>query len=241
MPVAHNAPSSHPEKALIWRILDHLRDRRFEPGERLPSERDLAERLGVGRNALREALATLITLRVVESRPNSGIYLRKLASESSFETVVLLSEMGSPPSPADVIDTMEVRRTLELQAVQLACERRTEEDLARIAATLRDADALLAQKGNIADCDNEFHMALAEASHNTVLVRLLHAFYRLSLERRRDYFSDLKRAKDSANAHRKIAEAIEKRDVEAGMKIMERHIGNGKHYWSEILKARTGN
>ena len=59
---------------LIGRLLAFVAHRRFEPGDRLPSERELAERFGVGRNAVREAVAVLETLRMVERRPNSGVF-----------------------------------------------------------------------------------------------------------------------------------------------------------------------
>ena len=92
-PVGVNGGTSQTVKA----IMSWLRERRLQPGDRLPSERDLAERLGVGRNAVREALATLATLRVLESRPNSGIYLRRLATDTSFETLVMLVDLGELP------------------------------------------------------------------------------------------------------------------------------------------------
>ena len=121
-------------------ILAYLRDRRLQPGDRLPSERDLAERLGVGRNAVREALATLVTLRIVESRPNSGIYLRHVEREGSFEALVMLTDMGAVPTPVEVAETMEVRGHLEVLAAGLACQRRTEAEDQGIDALDRDAE-----------------------------------------------------------------------------------------------------
>lgn len=223
------------EKALVRRILEFLKDRRFEAGERLPAERVLAARFRVGRNALREALATLISLRVVEARPNSGIYLRHIASESSFDTLVLLSEMGEPPSPEEILGTMEVRRPLEREACRLACKRRTAEDIAALRRILDEVDTVIAAEGNIADLDQAFHVALVEATHNSILVRVLHSFYRLSLERRRAYFADLKRGRESAADHRKIVDAVEKRDAARADRLMTKHLDNARVYWGVIL------
>ena len=129
--------------AAITGILRYLQERRLQPGDRLPSERDLAERLGVGRNAVREALATLVTLRMVESRPNSGIYLRHMSRESSFEVMVMLAELGAPPADNEIVESMEVRAHLETLSVRLACERRNDEDLARLQVLLQQADEVL--------------------------------------------------------------------------------------------------
>ena len=150
--------------AVIAGIIHYLRERRLQPGDRLPSERDLAERLGAGRNAVREALATLVTLRMVESRPNSGIYLRHVERESSFEAMVMLADMGATPTPTEVAETMEVRAHLETLSVRLACSRRSDGDLAKLEEILDRTDAELAANGNIASLDTAFHIALVDAS-----------------------------------------------------------------------------
>ncbi|MGI4900466.1 MAG: FadR/GntR family transcriptional regulator, partial [Janthinobacterium lividum] len=216
-------------------MLAFFRERRYESGERLPSERALAEKFGVGRNALREALSTLSTLRVIESRPNSGIYLRQLSTESSFETIVLLSEMGAPPSPREVRETLEVRWALEQQAVLLACERRTDSDLERIQTILARAQKTLADGGNIYEDDTAFHIALVQASHNDVLVRLLNSFYRLTQSRRRLLFSTPRRGKESARDHRQIFEMIKARDAVRASALMQAHMDRARMYWKEIL------
>ena len=223
------------EKALMRRILEFFKDRRFEPGERLPGERVLAERFGVGRNALREALAALISLRVIEARPNSGIYLRHFASESSFDTLVLLSEMGEPPSPQEILESIEVRSPLEREACRLACKRCTSDDIDALRQILDEIDRVISVKGNIADLDQAFHVALVEATHNSVLVRVLHSFYCLSMERRRVYFANPMRGQESAKAHRQIVAAIEKRDAAKADRLMTKHLDNARVYWGVVL------
>ena len=70
----------------IGKILSFIRERRYQPSERLPSERDFAEKFDTSRGAVREALAALETMRVIERRPNSGIYLRMI-EESSIDAL----------------------------------------------------------------------------------------------------------------------------------------------------------
>ncbi|WP_321818714.1 FadR/GntR family transcriptional regulator [Paraburkholderia sp. J69-2] len=216
-------------------MLAFFKERGYESGERLPSERALAERFGVGRNALREALSTLSALRVIESRPNSGIYLRRMSTDSSFETIVLLTEMGSEPSMKEVKETLEVRWALEMRGVQLACERRTEADLDSLASVIDATQAVLSNKGNISVQDTAFHMALARCTHNEVLVRLLNSFYRISESRRFALFADPKRGAISAAQHESLYEAIKKRDVKKATTLMETHFARAVESWSEIL------
>ena len=227
-------------RALVKRIIDHAHSQDMQPGDRFPAERVLAEKLGVSRNALREALATLESLRVVEARPNSGVYLRATATESSFEAIVLLAELGSAPTAVEVRETIEVRAPLERQAITLACARRTAVDLAALKAILHDTRMLLAAAGNFADCDQAFHLALANASHNSVLARMLNAFYCLTLPRRRRFFDDPARGAASDRGHRKIVAAIEKRDLAQATSLMDRHLGNAQVYWKEALEGDDG-
>ena len=218
-------------------ILAYLQDRRLQPGDRLPSERDLAERLGVGRNAVREALATLVTLRVVESRPNSGIYLRHLTHDASFEALVLLTDMGATPTPTEVAETMEVRAHLEVLAVGLACRRRDEADLTRIAGILDRTDALLEGKGNIAQLDTEFHLAVVDAAHNSMLVRTLNAFYRFTARRRAVLFSEHAQGVASAHDHRLLHQHIRLREVAKAERLVLRHMERASNYWSNMLEG----
>lgn len=228
--------------AVIAGILQYLKERRLQPGDRLPSERDLAERLGAGRNAVREALATLVTLRMVESRPNSGIYLRHMERESSFEALVLLADLGATPTPTDVAETMEVRAHLEVLSVRLACQRRDDNDLERMMQVLERTEKVLATHGNIAEEDTAFHIALVDATHNSVLVRVLNAFYRFTAKRRVLLFSDRDQARASARDHRKLLELIRQRDEDKAAALILNHMNRARSYWSTMLgehSART--
>jgi GntR family transcriptional regulator, transcriptional repressor for pyruvate dehydrogenase complex len=222
--------------AAVAGILAYLQARRLQPGDRLPSERDLAERLNVGRNAVREALATLVTLRMVESRPNSGIYLRRIETDSSFEALVMLTDLGGVPSAAEIAETMEVRAHLETQAVTLACERRTEEDLVRLARIVDHTAQVLEAGGNAAQADTDFHLAVVQATRNSVLVRMLGAFYRFTARRREAlFFRDLAQARASLGEHRVLAGHIRARDASAARKLILRHMARASHYWDSVL------
>jgi DNA-binding FadR family transcriptional regulator len=228
-----------PGNPIIAGILGYLHERKLQPGDRLPSERDFAERLGVGRNAVREALATLVTLRMVESRPNSGIYLRDVEQESSFEALVMLTGMGATPTTKEVTETMEVRAHLEHLAVALACLRRTEVDLVRLEDVLRRTDETLSEGSNIAVLDTEFHIALVEAAHNSILVRVLNAFYQFTAARRQVMFEDQVQGKASARDHRRLLEYIRGREAASAQKLIVKHMNRARSYWGAVLGAKA--
>jgi len=225
-------------KPLVAKLMEFVAERRLQPGDRLPSERELAERLGSGRNAVREAIATLTSLRVVESRPQSGIYLKEVRQRSSFEALVLLSQLGLPPTASEVTETMEVRASLERTAIELACARRDQKDLAELERVLRQTETVLREKGNIAEEDNAFHLALVGAAHNAILVRVLNAFYELTLPRRRLYFARLQRGRASHRQHEEIVDAVGSRDAARGIELMHLHMETARSYWRSELSAR---
>ena len=117
-------------------LLTLIEKRQYLPGERLPSERDLAERFSVGRATVREAVTTLESMRYIERRPGSGIFRCREPERASLEALVLFSDLGLPLDPKTNAEVIEVRRMIEVQAIGLACERRETADIGRIEDTL---------------------------------------------------------------------------------------------------------
>jgi DNA-binding FadR family transcriptional regulator len=221
---------------LIGRLLTFVAERRLGPGERLPSERELAERFAVGRNAVREAIAVLETVRVVERRPNSGIYLRTQERDGSLEALVLRADLGVPLTAAEVTELIDLRRILELQGTELACERREDEDLRRIEAALDLGAAVIAAGGNFADRDADFHLAVAAAARNRLFLRVVNSFYLLYRTRRSHYFADGSRAGGSQAQHRAMFEAIVARDAERAVALMRDHLKGAESHWLDLLQ-----
>ncbi|MFO1198591.1 MAG: FCD domain-containing protein [Burkholderiaceae bacterium] len=212
---------------IAGQVLGFIQDHRLGPGDRLPSEREFALRLNVSRPALRESLATLEAMRVIARRPNAGIFVAGDGASPSFESMVLRGGLGLPLDPATVIQSLEVRNLLELQAVDLACERRTDENLAHLDAILASTRARLREGGSIIDLDEAFHLGVVAATGNPVFVQIVQAFYRLSKLRREVYFSDLGRCRRSHRQHTAILRAIAARDRAAAREAMHAHIHEG--------------
>lgn len=206
------------------KLLTLIRERGFHASDKLPSERDLAALFGMSRSAVREALIRLDTLRIIESRPKSGFYLRPFAAERSIEAMVLFTETDTPLSEEDVVQSVELRSVLESEALRLACRRRTQEDLDRLAQILQDSAAAIARGETLAELDAEFHKAIVAATKNDVLLRFINVFYLMSRKRREVYFHDSQQSKRSHAQHLQLYRAIVERDAELGQKILRRHL-----------------
>lgn len=245
MPPAHTAIAGRigredERSDLVARILAFVAERRLTSGERLPSERELAERFEVGRNAIREAIAVLETVRMVERRPNSGIYLRAMDRDGSLDALVLRADLGVPLDEAEVSELIEMRRILEVQGTELAGLRRHDDDMARIDAALDAGRRAVAGGENFAACDAEFHLAVAAATRNSVMRRVVNSFYLLSRTRRWHYFADGRRAPEAQRQHEAMAAAIRASDAAAAAGLMRAHLQSTEAYWHELLQRLPG-
>jgi GntR family transcriptional regulator, transcriptional repressor for pyruvate dehydrogenase complex len=222
------------------KLLKLIRERGFHPGDKLPSERDLAALFGMSRGAVREALIRLDTLRIIESRPKSGIYLRPFAAERSIEAMVLFTETDTPLSEDDVVQSVELRSVLESEAMRLACLRRTPADLDRLNQILQDSAAAISRGETLAELDADFHKAIVAATQNHVLLRFINVFYLMSRKRRWIYFQEKDQSRRSHAQHLQIYRAIAAQDVEGGQKILRRHIKGVDAYFRMFFAEGHG-
>jgi len=223
-----NAPN------VVGRILSFIDERRYQPTERLPSERDFADKFDVSRGAVREALAALESMRVIERRPNSGIYLRN-SDESSIEALVLRASSGLPFQPEETADVFEVRSILELQAVNISCDRRRDQDIDYLKEVLYNTKIAIDSKKTVEYEDEAFHLGIVSATQNMILLRTVKLFYELSKQRRIIYFSDFSRGKQAYEDHCEILEAIERRQPDLAVRKMDRHLSRALATWQTLL------
>ncbi|MDN5685628.1 MAG: FadR family transcriptional regulator [Brachybacterium sp.] len=218
--VVPNGLNRSPSSAVTYRLLDLLLGESMRPGDRLPGERALAEELGVGRSAVREAISALEVLGVVETRAGSGTYLRSGTSE-------LLPSTLSWSLLMDQDRTTElnvVRGALERSAAQLAALSATtaqKEELGRLVDEQRAAadDA----EGYVA-ADVAFHRVLAEMGGNSLVTELLattRTLLRVWFDRAVDNREDIDRA---ISEHGEIARAVVAGDAIAAGEAMEQHM-----------------
>ncbi|MET7706365.1 FadR/GntR family transcriptional regulator [Micromonospora sp. NPDC005413] len=153
----------------IGKIKTMITSGELGPGDRLPKEADLARRLGLSRNSLREAVKALSIIRILDVRQGDGTYVTSLAPQLLLDTLGFVVDFHRDDT---VLEFLEVRRILEPAATALAAQRMDAEDIAGLQAVLdglgdtRDVEALVAN-------DLEFHRLIAVGSGNTVLCSLL--------------------------------------------------------------------
>ena len=184
-------------------------------GEELPSERELAESLGVGRGSLRECLAILEFLGAIESRGNRKVLLRNADFIQKVRTRI---------ESANQMDTRrtfnEFRQVIEVGIVKLACERATDEDIAAMATAVEH----LKENPSKYEYDVEFHDSLAVASHNSMLAATIHLVNNLIADVRIRFWDLPDYQERTQQSHYAIYQAVCDRDVERAQLEMSRHL-----------------
>lgn len=189
-------------------------------GSRLPPERQLAEELGVGRSAVREALAALEILGIVTVRPGSGTYLRDSASELLPTTL----SWGLMLSASRTAELAQVRGGLEIQAARLAAEQIGDDDIELLRGYITTMAESTDDIAGFIEADARFHLQLATSSGNLVLRDLLQttrSLLRVWVDRG---LRTLEQAQDALAEHRAVFEAIEARDPERAEAAMREHM-----------------
>ncbi len=199
-------------------------------GEELPPERDLAEALGISRNSLRECLSIMSFMGIVENRGNRKILVKNADRFRKARSLIELSY-----SQDTFEDFMEFRRTNEREIARLACIRATEEDLDR----LRNSVERLEADATDFEADVDFHVNLAYASHNTIFAAMLNYVNSLILELRMRFFEREEYHGKTAEAHRRIYEAVKARDEELAVYEMGRHLKIIENYDDTAAKKRA--
>ena len=192
----------------------------FPAGSRLPPERQLAESLGVGRSAVREALAALEILGLVQVRPGSGTYLRDSMSELLPTTL----SWGLMLSADHTAQLSEVRTGLEVQAAVLAASRGDAEVLAVLHADLAAMEAATDDLPAFIEADAAFHLHLAQAAGNAVMADLLRttrSLLRVWSERR---LQTSEQALTACREHRAVLDAVAANDATAAAAAMSSHM-----------------
>jgi len=216
---------------ILKRMLAFLLSGEVTPGSRIPSERQLAEELSVGRGTIREAIKSLSMLGLLEQRVGDGTYL----SSSSSDLLPGVIEWGLLLGEKRLEDLLEARAILEIQLAGLAAVRRTDDELVAIRALIEimrladdDVDAYV-------QADTNFHLEVARASHNAVLSGVLENIRSLLQAWVSVVIRTAGETRTSFAMHEPILRAIEAGDADAAVATMTAHMERATMRLKETL------
>jgi GntR family transcriptional repressor for pyruvate dehydrogenase complex len=192
----------------------------LKPGDRLLSERSLAEMFFVSRNTVREAIKALSENGLLESRQGAGTFVTEVDGDTFANTFAKVILRGQP----EVRDVFEVRKLLEPEIAALAARNATPVDVALFEEVLAEQEAAVGVGRSGRNCDQQFHELLADASGNTVLREMIGALHDHLAESRSRGLQSLERQKASLVAHRAIVEAVRNGHVMQAEKAMRDHL-----------------
>ncbi|MEI5682305.1 MULTISPECIES: FadR/GntR family transcriptional regulator [unclassified Mesorhizobium] len=221
------------EKNLLADLASYLFSCSNAESGRTPSERELAEHFAVSRGQIRESLAILEAMRIVERRAKSGIYLT--TRQASVEAMALFAKAGLPLDPIQIYETVELRKIHEIKAAELACSRAIEENYERLREILKASEDRLASGEPLGKLDRDFHLEIVRATQNSVFHKICSVYYLMGEERLPIYFSDPERGRRSHAEHIQIYEALLRRDGNLAQALMSAHLQGAESYWKDLI------
>jgi GntR family transcriptional repressor for pyruvate dehydrogenase complex len=228
------------KRKLFEDVAAHLRrlilSQKLKDGDRLPSERELAERFGVGRPSVREALRTLSQLGLVEIRAGAGAFVRKPGFPPFLKSMGDSLGLLIRQEKTSLLELCDARRILEVETAAMAAERAGAEDIACLQASLAANEAALDTPARFRVTDVAFHRAIAQATHNRILLFIHDALSDLMLRTREMALKVPGAAPDAFASHQKILLAIKNRDRIRVAREMAIHLEQVRGRLQRVLK-----
>jgi GntR family transcriptional repressor for pyruvate dehydrogenase complex len=201
-------------------LLTMIRAGTFKPGDQLPSDRELMEKLQVGRSSVREALQILATLNVIERVPGQGTFVRALLTSDIIRPDLIGVLIGNTMA----LELLEARQMIEPATVRLACTRGGESDFEQIEALLNQHRTALQAGEPITQYAAQFHILLAEAAHNRVVVSFMESILETLVHRGRNLEKINNYLDQELEEHQEIFQLVCRGNAEAAAAAMLQHI-----------------
>lgn len=221
IPVYKVVRTSRLYEQIVQQIEESVLNGSLKPGDQLPAERELAQRLGVSRTAVREAVKALREKGLVEAYSGRGTFITDGTSHAARQSFDLMIKIGQQEGSTHLA---ELRLILEPGIAALAAERAEEEHL----AAMREAVAVMDRAQNdpaaYIEADLDFHLALAEAVANPLILSLIDSIVGLLREQRIKIFNVEGGPQRGQVHHKRILEAMEQRNPEAARSAMSAHL-----------------
>ena len=212
--------NSSTQRKIISELRDYVVFKNLEPGDKIPSERMLAERFKVSRSNIREAIQRLEFFGILKSKPQSGTFIAdigRVAMRGMLDDILRLED-------PDFKSLVETRILLELKLVQMAAERRTKEDLDEMKSALEAYELKVNANQEAVEEDLLFHLAIAKASRNaTMNTFMLIITPEIITNFEKYHVCDSNLSRKGIQEHRDIFNAIEKQDTKLARQKMKDH------------------
>jgi GntR family transcriptional repressor for pyruvate dehydrogenase complex len=206
---------------IVQQIEESIVRGELKPGDQLPAERELAQRLGVSRTAVREAVKALREKGLVEAYSGRGTFITDGTIQAVRQSLDLMVKIGQPDGSTHLA---ELRAILEPEITALAAIRIQESEL----ATMREAVAIMDRAGRDPDAyieaDLDFHLALAEAAANPLILSLLDSIVGLLREQRLRIFQVSGGPERGQVYHKRILAAVERHAADEARQAMREHL-----------------
>ncbi|WP_316862885.1 FadR/GntR family transcriptional regulator [uncultured Cohaesibacter sp.] len=225
----------------VRQIEKMISDRDLRPGDRLPTVQELSQRLGVSLSVVREAIASLRANGTILTRQGAGIFV---AEQSPVENRGLFS--GDLSQISSIVEILELRLAVEVEAAGLAAERHSLAQESRIYEAFQDIEIACTQGRTGEREDSRFHITIAEATNNRRFVDFLEQLGNAMIPRselgslssgkpkQQDYLNQLQKE------HLAILEAISSGDVEQARTAMRNHLSHSRDRYHRLIKSKTG-
>lgn len=223
-------------EVIIDQIKALISQGKLRPGDRLMSERELAEKMQVGRSAVREAFRALEAMRIIEIKPGAGTFIRQANTDYIIDSLVLILQSEDQSTQ----DLMELRKILEEECAYLAAKRRTEGDLQAMQKYLAQLGAA-AKLGMVQyDADLAFHYSIYQATDNIIIFRLMAALRDVFRQAMHQVLDELVNSNSATprqlyQEHVLIYQAIAKGDADAARTAMQNHLNTAS---KGVLKTK---
>lgn len=217
---------------IIDRILELIKSKQLQPGDKLPPERELAEMMQVGRQTLRAALRALSAMDVIDIRRSSGAYVTDLKPNTFIERLEFMFHM----SESSIIELFEARSALEVTIIRLAASRIAPEEFEQLQAHTNKMDEQLGSVATFSKADLEFHRMLYQFSRNSILAQFAEVILKLGLETRHKTAETLKARQQATRDHQAIVAALATGDPDLAAKAMLDHMNTAKSSLEQLLK-----
>jgi GntR family transcriptional repressor for pyruvate dehydrogenase complex len=213
--------SSRLYEQIVRQIEESIQKGELSPGSQLPPERDLAKQFGVSRTAVREAIKALQEKGLVDAFPGRGTFVTTGTPNAMRRSLDRLVNSGEEEGRAYLV---EVRDILEPEIAALAAERADDEAVATMREAVKTMDSAAWDSDVYIEADLDFHLALAEAAGNPIVLSLIDSIVGLLREQRLRIFRVEGGPDRGQQHHRRILEAIQRRDPQAARAAMQSHL-----------------